>query len=81
MKTEKESELLKEVDVSRQYRFSCSWLRKCRRLQTGPPFIRVSGMVFYSRKDLDAFVAAHRVEPNGRNSRGGLGAQDHSQLS
>ena len=69
MITERDSELLREPEVKRQYRFTGAWLRKNRRLKTGPAFIRVGRMVFYRRSDLDAFVAAHRVEPNGLGSR------------
>ena len=69
MNTDRESPLLREAEVTRQYTFSGPWLRKNRRLKTGPPFIRVGRMVLYRRSDLDAFVAAHRVEPNGHRSR------------
>ena len=76
MTTERESELLREPEVKPQYGFTGAWLRKNRRLKTGPPFIRVGRMIFYRRRDLDAFIAAHRVEPNGHISpeaKGGNG--------
>ena len=69
MITERDGELLREPEVKHQYRFTGAWLRKNRRLKTGPPFVRVGRMVFYKRGDLDAFVAAHRVEPNGHGPR------------
>lgn len=69
MNTDRESALLREAGVTRQYKFSGPWLRKNRRLKTGPPFIRIGRMVFYRKSDLDAFVAAHKVEPNGDGSR------------
>ena len=69
MTTEHEDELLREREVIRSYKFGGPWLRKNRRLETGPPFIRVGRMIFYRRSDLDAFIAAHRVEPNSRRSR------------
>ena len=62
-KTEQSSQLLREREVTREYKLSGPWLRKNRRLKTGPAFIRVGRMVFYRRTDLDAFVVAHRVEP------------------
>ncbi len=68
MTTESESELLREPEVKREYKFTGSWLRKNRRLKTGPPFVRLGRMVFYRRSDLDAFIAAHRVEPNRHDS-------------
>ena len=59
--TEPESELLREREVERRYKFTGPWLRKTRRAGGGPPFIRLGRMIFYKRGDLDAFVAAHRV--------------------
>jgi len=70
MNTDCDGELLREAEVARQYKFSVPWLRKNRRLQTGPPFIRVGRMVFYRRGDLDTFVVAHRVEPNDGHESG-----------
>ena len=74
MITEHDSELLREPEVKRQYRFTGAWLRKNRRLKTGPPFVRVGRMVFYKRSDLDAFVTAHRVEPNNHGSHEAKGS-------
>jgi hypothetical protein len=65
METKRESELLREPEVERQYKFTGPWLRKTRRLGGGPPFVRVNRVIFYRRSDLDAFVAAHRVELDG----------------
>lgn len=63
MATERESELLREAEVKRQYKLTNAWLRKNRRLKSGPPFIKLGRMVFYRRRDLDVFIAAHRIEP------------------
>jgi len=75
MNADRDSELLREPEVTRLYRFGGAWLRKSRRLTTGPPFIRVGRMVFYRRSDLDAFVAAHTVELNGHRRRGTDGGE------
>jgi hypothetical protein len=64
MNTDRDSELLREPEVTSEYKLTGPWLRKTRRVKRRPPFIRVGRMVFYCRNDLDAFVAAHRVEPN-----------------
>jgi hypothetical protein len=64
MITERETQLLREHEVKREYKFTGAWLRKNRRLRTGPPFVRLGRMVFYRRSDLDAYIAAHRVEPD-----------------
>jgi predicted DNA-binding transcriptional regulator AlpA len=80
MTTECESELLREPEVKRQYKLTGPWLRKNRRLKTGPPFIKLNRMVFYRRSDLDAYIAAHRVNPLSPIQRGAK-AQDHKQTS
>jgi hypothetical protein len=56
-------EMFREREVTRRYKLTGAWLRKNRRLQTGPPFIRIGRMIFYRRGDLDAFVAGHTVKP------------------
>ena len=68
MTTECESELLREPEVKRDYKLTGPWLRKNRRLKTGPPFIKLGRMVFYRRYDLDVFIAAHRIEPCSRSA-------------
>jgi hypothetical protein len=65
---ERESELLREHEVKREYKLTGPWLRKNRWLKIGPPFIKLGRMVFYRRCDLDVFIAAHRIEPGGRSS-------------
>jgi len=52
MATERDSELLREPEVKRQYGLSGAWLRKSRKLRLGPAFIRVGRMIFYRREDL-----------------------------
>jgi hypothetical protein len=65
MATERDTALLRESDVTQQYRLSGAWLRKSRKLMLGPPFIRVGRMIFYRREDLENFVRAHKIEPTG----------------
>lgn len=38
-------------------------LRQWRHLGKGPPYVKVGHHVRYSRRDLDAYLAAHRVDP------------------
>jgi hypothetical protein len=66
METKQDTALLRESDVTQQYRLSGAWLRKRRKLILGPAFIRVGRMIFYRREDLNAFVKAHRIEPDAR---------------
>jgi hypothetical protein len=66
MVAESDNARLREREVTRQYGLSGAWLRKNRKLRLGPAFIRVGRMIFYRREDLDAFVKAHRIEPNAR---------------
>lgn len=56
--------LLKEKEVDAEYRLLISWLRKMRRLGGGPPFLKIGKMVRYRRADVEAFLAAHLVEPH-----------------
>jgi predicted DNA-binding transcriptional regulator AlpA len=57
--------LLRESEVSREFGFGRPWLRKRRRLNLPPAFIRIDRSVFYSRSDLDGFISQHRVNPAG----------------
>ena len=54
-----------ERDASDYIGWSVGWLRDRRRHGGGPPFIRVNRAVRYRVDDLDAWLAAHRVEPRG----------------
>ncbi|MGA2076710.1 MAG: hypothetical protein ABSH52_24750 [Terriglobia bacterium] len=65
MDTEQKAELLREPEVGRTYKFTGPWLRKQRRLKRGPPFIQLGRMIFYSVRDLNDFVSAHRIMPDG----------------
>jgi hypothetical protein len=41
-------------------------LRAWRREKKGPPFFRIGRSIRYSTRDLDAWLAKHRVEPRER---------------
>jgi predicted DNA-binding transcriptional regulator AlpA len=62
---ERDSKLLRDPDVTREYLFSRAWLRKRRWLGLPPAFVRIGRMVYYERSELDAFVQSQRVEPKG----------------
>jgi len=58
--------LLRVPDVSREYSLSREYLHKRRRLKLGPPFVRIArNLVLYKRADLEQFIDAHRVQPDG----------------
>ncbi len=63
-------ELLTEREVHVQYGLGIPWLRKQRRLRSGPPFIRLGKMIRYFRRDLQKFLDAHVIQTGtveGRN--------------
>jgi hypothetical protein len=69
MESQDRSELLREPEMKREYGFKSPWLAKTRRHGGGPPFIKVGKMIFLKRSDLEAFIAAHRVEPHDAGPR------------
>lgn len=52
-------EWMKDDEVSRAYPFSKSWLQKKRleKNSDGPKFTRVGRCVYYSRKEIEAYLA------------------------
>ena len=52
---------LTESDAARYYNVSKALLRKWRRLGSGPSFFRMGRTIRYQRRDLDAYLEAHRV--------------------
>ncbi len=67
MAAERVEALLREREVTREYRLTGAWLRKRRRFRLPPVYARIGRMVYYRRSDLDEFFAAHRIEPEPRN--------------
>jgi predicted DNA-binding transcriptional regulator AlpA len=56
-------ELLTENQVWNRYGLSISWQRRTRRERRGPRFLKLGKMVRYRRCDIEAYLAAHIVEP------------------
>jgi hypothetical protein len=63
------SKLLRERDVTAEYRLGGAWLRKRRKLGLPPWYVRIGRMVYYERSALDAFVQSQRVEPSDGEAR------------
>ena len=57
------SGVLNTRETARYLGVSEVFIKKRRRLGTGPRFYRIGGRVIYKRADLDAFLQAHVVEP------------------
>ena len=53
--------LLTVPETAEYIRKSKSWLDQGRVYGFGPSFIKLRGSIFYSRSDLDAYIAANRV--------------------
>jgi predicted DNA-binding transcriptional regulator AlpA len=56
-------ELLTENQVRSRYGLSVSWQRRTRRERRGPRFLKLGKMVRYRQCDIEAYLAAHTVEP------------------
>ena len=52
---------LREPDAARYLGLSRPYLKRARRLGTGPIFVRIDRAIRYRIADLDAFLEAHRV--------------------
>lgn len=57
------SGLLKTAEAASRAGYSPSSFHQWRTRRLGPAFIRIGAKVFYDPKDLDAWIAAGRVEP------------------
>lgn len=57
-----EGELLRERQVRQQYNLGIPWLRRARREGRGPKFLRLRRMIFYRRRDIEAYLMAHEVQ-------------------
>ncbi len=58
-----EKALLSEKQVAAEYGLGQAWLRRCRLMRTGPPYVRLgSRMVRYRRRDLENYLDGCRVE-------------------
>jgi predicted DNA-binding transcriptional regulator AlpA len=53
---------LSEADTAHYIGMSRPWLRLQRMRGTGPTYIRIGRAIRYDVKDLDAWLAKHRVE-------------------
>jgi predicted DNA-binding transcriptional regulator AlpA len=51
-----------EPEAARYIALSCAYLRHARAHGRGPAYIRIGRAVRYRIADLDAYLAAHRVE-------------------
>jgi len=56
------SDVLDEVDTAAYLGMSRAWLRKVRREDRGPAYLRIGRSIRYGVPDLEAWLARHRVE-------------------
>lgn len=56
-------QLLCEREIFTEYGLTIPWQRKKRRLGDGPAYLKIGKMVRYRRADVEAYLAAHVVEP------------------
>jgi predicted DNA-binding transcriptional regulator AlpA len=62
MDSEIRRERLTEPETAHYIGMSRPWLRLQRMRGTGPPYIRIGRAIRYDIRDLDAWLAKHRVE-------------------
>jgi len=55
--------LFTERQVFKLYGFTTAWQRRVRRERRGPRFLKIGKLVRYRKADIDAFLAAHAIEP------------------
>jgi predicted DNA-binding transcriptional regulator AlpA len=56
-----EKKVLTEREVESEYGLSRPWLRKHRARRDGPPFLKLSRMVRYSRADVESWLGEHAI--------------------
>jgi len=54
--------VLNEREVEQEYGFTIPYLRRARRKRQGPRFLKIGKLVRYRRKDIEAYLDAHKVE-------------------
>lgn len=60
-----------EQDAAPYLGLSRAWLRVARREGRGPAYLRIGRAIRYRVSDLDAYLAAHRIEPRSDRERAG----------
>lgn len=61
--TEQESDLLDVNEVSKLYRVASQTLANWRCRGGGPPFTKLGRSVYYSKRDVDAWVESNKRNP------------------
>lgn len=55
--------LMTTPEAAEYLRFTPAALEKWRRLETGPPYIRLGQQVRYDRQDLDEYLEGQKITP------------------
>jgi len=72
-----ESKVITEREIAATYGLTVAWLRRARRENRGPRYLKISRMVRYCRRDVEIFLAEHSVETRGtRIKKVGVAAKD-----
>jgi hypothetical protein len=58
---------LREKNVDEEYELKQAYLRKHRRLRTGPPYLKIGRMILYEREALERWIGQHAVNPKKQN--------------
>lgn len=56
---------LTTVELAAELKRTAHTIERWRRLRIGPPFLRVQGRVLYERRQVEAWLLAHRVDLEG----------------
>ncbi len=55
----------REKAAAQHIGISPAWLRKQRKLRSGPPYVRINRTIIYRKVDLDKFLEKHLNIPDG----------------
>ena len=53
--------LLNEKQVDEEYGLTVAWLRRHRLPRTGPPYLKLGGLVRYRREAIEAYLAENTI--------------------
>lgn len=60
--------IVDERDAARYLNFTPAFMRRRREVGGGPAYLRIGRTIRYRIADLDAWLAAHRIDPSDRPS-------------
>ena len=69
MNNERQPELLDGRQLWKMYGLSIPWQRRARREGRGPKYLKIGRIVRYRRRDVEAFLDGHEVNPKKKHNK------------